>query len=160
MEEVYSNVAKLEFMICARFHSHIFAAALGVPFISLTLGRKCIQFMRQASLLENLYRLKNNEVDLPVELDTDLMYSFFCTRYDQREIIKEKLRRLNYDYAAQMDTFEREYVRLVAENVKDEKICLYPSLDEEEEKMDLVYFSDDDEFDSDVVIPSNFCIEF
>lgn len=160
VEEVYSNVAKLEFMICARFHSHIFAAALGVPFISLTLGRKCIQFMRQASLLENLYRLKNNEVDLPVELDTDLMYSFFCTRYDQREIIKEKLRRLNYDYAAQMDTFEREYVRLVAENVKDEKICLYPSLDEEEEKMDLVYFSDDDEFDSDVVIPSNFCIEF
>jgi len=126
VEKVYRKVAQMEFMICARFHSHIFAAALNVPFISLTLGRKCIQFMKMANLEENLFRLRSNHMDLPVDVNADAIYSFFRARYWYKNNIKARLKELNYEYARHMVNFEQEYVKAVADNVRGGQISLYP----------------------------------
>jgi polysaccharide pyruvyl transferase WcaK-like protein len=126
VRDVYKKVAQMEFMICARFHSHIFAAALNVPFISLTLGRKCLQFMKMANLEDNLFKLRGNMIDLPIELDATQILMFFRARYWYRDHTRRRLYQLNLDYKKQMAQFEQEYVEAVAKHAGARAIRLYP----------------------------------
>ncbi len=131
VRDVYEKVSQMDFMICARFHSHIFAAVLEVPFISLTLGKKCVRFMRAAGLEDNLYKLKANEVDLPLEIDAKMIARFFFARYWKKGAIKAQLRALNAEYRGRMEEFERAYIRSLVANVKKDTVGMYPAAEQQ-----------------------------
>lgn len=42
----YRYISQMDFMICGRFHSHVFSMASRVPFLSVANTRKCAQFLK------------------------------------------------------------------------------------------------------------------
>uniref|UniRef100_A0A6C0LT18 Polysaccharide pyruvyl transferase domain-containing protein n=1 Tax=viral metagenome TaxID=1070528 RepID=A0A6C0LT18_9ZZZZ len=89
VRDIYEKISHMSFNICSRFHAHIFSTINAVPFISLTCGRKCIEYMKQ--IPDCLYKLKKNEIDIPIEFDGKQFYNFFISKYVDRKKIGEKL---------------------------------------------------------------------
>ena len=114
VEYIYRTVSEMEFMVCARFHSHIFSSIHGVPFVSLTCGRKCIEFMKETRLEKEMYLFQTNEVDLPVGIDAVKIFSFIRERHANRKKMAQKSSDVGGWYKDQMANFEKKYVSLVA----------------------------------------------
>ena len=82
--ELYRKIQELSFVVCARFHSHVFSAAAQIPFVSVTCGRKCKQFMAQMKRTEYMFELEANEVDLPININVSALGHFIYTQFKQR----------------------------------------------------------------------------
>ena len=129
--DVYLQIAKVEFMICARFHSHIFSTIHATPFISLTCGRKCIEFMQQENLKGYLFKLKTEKWDLPKTINVVALLEFFNTKYNERNIIHERLKQTRKYIFNQLHNFESTYINIVKKLVGNGKIILFPQLEQE-----------------------------
>lgn len=128
---IYTQVASVDFMICARFHSHIFSTLTTTPFLSLTCGRKCIEYMYQENIQDCLYQLKTTRWDLPDPIHVDALYHFFTIKYAEKEFIRDRLQRIKENNIQEMKRFEQVYVSLVKQLVdkdgnKNSKMILYP----------------------------------
>jgi tRNA threonylcarbamoyladenosine modification (KEOPS) complex Cgi121 subunit len=110
---IFNFIKSLSFMICARFHSHIFSMAANIPFVSLTCGHKCITFMEQNKLSEYLYVLSKNELDMPLPFDAQSIADFIAKSWAKKESIKKKVLTLNVWHARQMELFEKEYIEIL-----------------------------------------------
>jgi len=109
VEQVYTSVTSVEFMICSRFHSHVFSTSTATPFMSVTCGRKCIRFMNQYGLQHQMFTLKKNDIDLPVHVDHQALFRFFNTCYKQRVSIRKQLVRLKSALMKELDVHLEEY---------------------------------------------------
>jgi polysaccharide pyruvyl transferase WcaK-like protein/predicted GH43/DUF377 family glycosyl hydrolase len=127
--EVYTQIAKVEFMICARFHSHIFSTIHATPFISLTCGRKCIEFMQQENLKDYIFKLKTEKWDLPKTINIVALLEFFNTKYAERNNIHDRLKQTRKYIFNQMQNFEQTYVNLVKKLVGNGTISMFPELE-------------------------------
>lgn len=131
--KIYKKIAEMDFNICSRFHSHIFSTIHKIPFVSLTCGRKCIEYMRDIELTNNLYQLKTNEVDLPIEFDGTHFYRFVKNKITNSFNIKKKLAHFMNIYETLMDSFEKKWTEIIFKslvNSKDTK--LYPDISNSE----------------------------
>jgi hypothetical protein len=122
-QETYFKIASMDFNICSRFHSHVFSMIHNVSFISLTCGKKCIEFMKD--LPECLYRLKKNEIDLPIEFDGSLFFHFFKQQIAMKYKTQEKLKKLSEIYIKQAHDFESNYQVLISKYASSKKTVLW-----------------------------------
>jgi hypothetical protein len=123
VKETYFKIASMDFNICSRFHSHVFSMIHNVSFISLTCGRKCIEFMKD--LPECLYRLKTNSIDLPIEFDGALFFHFFKQQIAMKQKTKDKLKKLSEIYIKQVQEFELHYEALISKYANSKRIVLW-----------------------------------
>lgn len=119
VEHIYTFIKTLEFMVCARFHSHIFSTVCEVPFVSLTCGTKCINYMHQSNLSDYLYILPKNDLDLPVQLDVKSIAQFVHHHYHKRGKLKERVRMVNAAALKLMDEFEVEYLEILKRHARE-----------------------------------------
>lgn len=68
VEWIYRTISTMDFMICGRFHAHIFSFDLGVPFVSMASSRKCHELMHGLGLTDPIIRLGTNTDDRPVRI--------------------------------------------------------------------------------------------
>ena len=113
VERTYHKIAEMDFNICSRFHSHIFSMIHHVPFVSLTCGRKCIEFMNDIELTNNLYRLKTNDKDLPIDFSGAKFYKFVKEKLKNQVNIKKKLVHFMSKYSEQMNKFEKIWPKIL-----------------------------------------------
>ncbi len=119
VKDTFLKMGRMTFNVCTRYHAHIFSVAHHVPFISLTCGRKCIEFMRD--LRECLFLLQKNEIDLPLGFRGQALYAFFCSTYAQRFAIEKKLIALHSAWLGMLRTFQQKFLpllRSVADNLQ------------------------------------------
>ncbi len=123
VKDTYFKIASMDFNICSRFHSHVFSMIHNVSFISLTCGKKCIEFM--TALPECLYRLKKNEIDLPIEFDGSMFYHFFKQQIITKQKTQENLKQLSSIYIAQAEKFACNYEELISKYANKKKTILW-----------------------------------
>ncbi len=123
-KETYFKIADMDFNICSRFHSHIFSTIHAIPFISLTCGKKCIEYMK-STLPESLYLLKRNDIDLPIDFDGNLLFHFFKQQWTNRFQLHKKLLCLRKKIFSQIDVFETIYQDLIFKHAINKETILW-----------------------------------
>lgn len=86
----------LDLMICGRFHSHIFSTLCHTPWVSLTCGRKCIEWVKEVNQKEWMYVLSSNAKGIPnrwKETEAPL-YDWLSHSWKHRHEMKEKVIRI------------------------------------------------------------------
>ncbi len=124
VKDTYFKISQMNFNICSRFHSHIFSTIHNVPFISLTCGRKCIEYMR--IMPDCLYRLKANDVDLPIKFDGRQFYNFFKSKWWERGGIASRLQIISAELIRQADVFAGDYFKILRKHSHGAGITLWP----------------------------------
>ena len=71
--EMIQNISELDFALCMRYHSHIFCAVAGVPFVSISSTRKTRSFMKQAGLDAYQYQIELDDNGTPIGSNYDVM---------------------------------------------------------------------------------------
>ena len=95
VKTIYRLVSEMDFMICGRFHSHIFALASGVPFFSVSWTRKCHELMSGYGLAEYMICIDTNTDDRPVGiLDLPSATERLVATYNARDTIRETIKML------------------------------------------------------------------
>jgi len=74
--DILNIINSMDFMICGRFHSHIFSIICNIPFISLSCSRKCSELMNEYNLNNYLYKMKTNDILIPNNLDHKDLYNW------------------------------------------------------------------------------------
>lgn len=116
VRQTYWKVGQMSFNICTRFHSHIFSTIHGVPFVSLTCGRKCIEYM--ADFPELLFQLKANEMDLPIDFHGEMLFHFVKEKWAQRDVWQEKIQAFQALCLHQEKEFAMGYLNLLRKYAK------------------------------------------
>ncbi len=126
--KTYSTVAKMDFNICTRFHSHIFSIIHGIPFISLSCSRKCGELMYELDFTNNLYKLETNDIIIPVNFNGDYFYKFVKSRFGAIKDINKKINLIRQNYLDAMTDFEKYWCNLIFKYLTNDKIQLWPPL--------------------------------
>jgi polysaccharide pyruvyl transferase WcaK-like protein len=123
VRSTYFKIASMTFNVCTRFHSHVFSSIHAVPFISLTCGRKCIEFMRD--IPECLFLLKKNHVDLPIEVDGTLLFHFFAQQFELRQTHSRKLAKLTAVNSDLIAKFADSYLSILRKHCDHVQTVLF-----------------------------------
>jgi predicted GH43/DUF377 family glycosyl hydrolase len=75
--DILNLVNSVDFMICGRFHSHIFSIMCNKLFISLSCSRKCIELMNEYDMNDYIYKYKTNDIIIPIEFNHLEFYEWF-----------------------------------------------------------------------------------
>ena len=113
VEKTFNKIAEMDFNVCTRFHSHIFSTIHKIPFVSLTCGRKCIEYMRDIESTDNMYEIRTNEIDLPVDFNGSKFYGFLKTKILDKENIRARLTHRMEIYDALMINFEKKWKKMI-----------------------------------------------
>ena len=71
VKQIYDKIGEMEFMICGRFHAHIFSICHHTPFVSLSSSRKCRTLMSSFGLQEWCISMPTNTDERPVVFPED-----------------------------------------------------------------------------------------
>jgi len=95
IEQLWSIFQKLDFLICTRFHAHVFAISLQIPFVSLACSRKCRELLLFYHLDDLSFPFVTTSSDKPKPLSSphDLA-SWILQKYHQRDDIQKRLHHL------------------------------------------------------------------
>lgn len=77
-QAMIEEMGQLDFAVCMRYHAHIFATLVGLPFLSISSTRKTRSLMTQMGLEKYQHRIKLNEEETPISSD----YSKLKCTYD------------------------------------------------------------------------------
>lgn len=105
--DIFHVVNSMDFMICSRFHSHIYSMICNVPFVSLSCSRKCKTLMTENNLLELYYQMKTNQIDIPVNINGKEIYEFMMSKIIAKEEIKNKINNIMTNINIKMNEFEK-----------------------------------------------------
>jgi len=88
--QIMENV---DFMICGRFHSHIFSINRQIPFVSMTTSRKCEQMMNELQHQSYTFSFKKNADDCPIFTEDDIpsTIAFLQKALDDRDMIRDRI---------------------------------------------------------------------
>jgi polysaccharide pyruvyl transferase WcaK-like protein len=86
---ILDYVNSMDFMICGRFHAHIFAAICNVPFVSLSCSRKCSELMHEWNMSNYLYQFKTNNIDIPIGFDADTFCEWMLNKVNDPILSKQ-----------------------------------------------------------------------
>lgn len=87
--DILNLINSMDFMICGRFHSHIFSIICNIPFISLSCSRKCSELMNEYNLNDYLYKMKTNDILIPNNFDHLDFYNWM--KNINENILKDKI---------------------------------------------------------------------
>jgi predicted GH43/DUF377 family glycosyl hydrolase len=118
VNRTFNYFKKLDFVVCSRFHAHIFATITNVPFVSLSCSRKCENYMKENNLEDNLYKLSTNELGLPNKLDYQDIISFIRTKLQNMNEMKNTLKYIMIEKNKQMDEFIEYYMDNVIKKIE------------------------------------------
>jgi predicted GH43/DUF377 family glycosyl hydrolase len=113
VEHTFRFLNNMDFNICSRFHAHIFSTILKVPFISLTCSRKCSQYMKENNLSEHLIPLETNEIDLPINFNSNKIIPLIEQQIKNRDTMKEKLIITMDNMNIKMNEFIEYYMKTI-----------------------------------------------
>lgn len=119
--QTYAIIANMDFMVCSRFHSHIFAMCHNIPMISFSQNRKTINLMRETGLEDLVFPFLAMD-GIPHGIDARDLVAFLMTRVETREAIRERLVILSGIHEARMDQFEIAWKGLIREMIPDKTI--------------------------------------
>ena len=86
VRNTYNHIGTMDFAICSRYHAHVFCTIQSVPFISLTCGKKCLNYMDENGLSDWTFRLASDASDLPLDFRPDHLLEFFRMRVWDRSV--------------------------------------------------------------------------
>lgn len=86
--ETLEYINYMDFMICGRFHSHVFSMIHHKPFISLSCSRKCQLLMEETGM--PIHQIRTNHQDVPIAINKSFVdecrdaitAAKICTRFD------------------------------------------------------------------------------
>jgi hypothetical protein len=131
VEEIYYKIGSMEFMVCSRFHSHIFSTLHAVPFISLTCGKKCLEYMSEIGMNDHVFRLKTNRDDIPIDFSERSLFEFFKLRYTSRDSGAGRLDVVLRKYTDMMDQFIIRWRKIIKQYLSGGVGRIYPTPNDE-----------------------------
>lgn len=87
----YQVVASMDFVICGRFHAHVFCIASQTPFVSLSCSRKCYELMHSYHIEDQMIRLRVNNEDKPVAYDPADVMTRMTPMIENRRTFTDRL---------------------------------------------------------------------
>jgi len=90
-QEMIDIISDLNFAICLRYHSHVFCAVAGTPFVSISSTRKTRSFMKQAGLSSYQYEIVLNDNGTPIASDYEIMKNTTRRAIQDKILISEQL---------------------------------------------------------------------
>lgn len=104
------QMSKLDFAICMRFHSHIFATITGCPFLSIYTTRKDKLYITEENYDKWAYEVELNEQCEPMRIDYNNLKNKFRNVVNDSKIIKEKLLFIKDKYRNLLNTKQPYYL--------------------------------------------------
>lgn len=95
--EIHKNI---DFMICGRFHSHIFSINRQIPFVSLSASRKCEQLMMELQHEKYFIKFPKDMDDCPIfneKKDIHKTIVFLENAIHHRELIRYQIENFRQD---------------------------------------------------------------
>jgi len=99
--DILNLINSMDFMICGRFHSHIFSIICNKPFISLSCSRKCSELMNEYNLNDYLYKMDTNDILIPNNFN-HLDFYYWMNNINENELI-EKISNLHSNINNKLD---------------------------------------------------------
>ena len=99
--DILNLVNSVDFMICGRFHSHIFSIMCNKLFISLSCSRKCIELMNEYNMNDYIYKYKTNDIIIPIEFNHIEFYNWFKNIDDK--LLTNKINTIYNDILNKLD---------------------------------------------------------
>jgi hypothetical protein len=108
-------VQAMDFLICTRFHAHIFAIVAGVPFVSLAPSRKCRQLLQELHLTELSFPFDVTANDHPRPIQSPQKLSqWILEKYRQKNDIQHKIQHvLQHTILPRYQDFEKYWHRFL-----------------------------------------------
>ena len=116
---LYEVMTQLDFLVCTRFHAHIFAIMTGTPFVSLSCSRKCQELMIGLRLQDLCFPLVSNMQGKPYPLSNpNELSQWMVQQYHKRQETRERLQKIwKHDIEPEYQRFEVYWNRLLQKHV-------------------------------------------
>jgi len=114
VQEIYHKLSEMDFIICSRFHAHIFSIIHCVPFISFSCSRKCKLFMEYYGLEDNYYELPTNYDERPAPFHVSHTLQFILSKIEKRKQIRLLLYEIYHERIIPEMLRFQEYFRSMA----------------------------------------------
>lgn len=114
----YRLVRSMDFVICGRFHAHVFCIASQTPFVSLSCSRKCYELMHAYNIQDQMIQLRVNHEDKPIEYDPTVVMTQMIPMMDNRKTLRE---RLTHVYSQHIKPYCDAFLRFWKDLFKNDK---------------------------------------
>ena len=108
----YSIISHMDFMLCSRFHSHVFSMALRIPFVSFSKNRKVVNLMKENEMEDVMYPYQENQ-GLPIHLDPHDLARHILYHFHQRHELKHRLSEIMKRLSFHLDQFLAMWVQYI-----------------------------------------------
>jgi len=112
VHQLYSIMSHMNYNICARFHSHIFSLIHRTPFVSIASTRKCKELIKNIGLESNIYPIKLNESNVPIDLEVPLLTDFIVNLIENQGETMEKINNYMDQVGVDLDNFVEIFKKL------------------------------------------------
>lgn len=102
--QMLSVMDSLDYGVCMRFHSHIFATIAGLPFISIYSTRKVELYITEEEYGKWACPIELDDGGNPLRLDSDKAFETFQRVVEDTGNIRDKLRYIRNQYKFLLDT--------------------------------------------------------
>lgn len=128
---------QMDFLICTRFHAHIFALVAGVPFVSLAPSRKCRQLLQELHLTELSFPFEVTANDHPRPIQSpQKLAQWIIEKYHQRENIRHKIHHVFHNTVLpHYQNFEKYWQRFLIHFTTSSLFTIFE--DDDEESLDI-----------------------
>lgn len=129
-KNTYRIMARMDFNVCTRFHSHVFSIVQGTPFVSLSCSRKCSELMKQIDFKRGLYSLETNDMLIPTGFDPNDAYRFIKDSILRADAISKKVLHVRSVFYKEMKHFEKAWCDMVYRYIRgrNEIMQLFPPI--------------------------------
>lgn len=113
--DIMDMVNSMDFMICGRFHSHIFSVICEVPFVSLSCSRKCENLMKEWNY-DKIYKFDVNEIDIPINFNHNSFYEWVADEINDHKDLKIAVQKINANVNSKLPEMIENW-RLIIDSV-------------------------------------------
>ena len=107
----------MDFLICSRFHAHIYSMICRKPFISLSCSRKCKNLIKENKLYNLYYRLETNDMGIPINLDAEDITLFILEKITSGDNISKRLDKTMTKINYELDDFIHYWIEFIKLNI-------------------------------------------
>lgn len=103
----------MNFIVCSRFHAHIYSTILRKPFVSLSCSRKCKNYMIENDLSCNYYELETNDILIPININSNEITNFIIEKINNKNTFINKLENTMISINKRMDLFIEKWLEII-----------------------------------------------
>ena len=113
VEYTYNLISSMNFIVCSRFHAHIYSTILRKPFVSLSCSRKCKNYMIENDLSSNYYELETNDILIPININSNEITNFIIEKINNKNTFINKLENTMISINKRMDIFIEKWLEII-----------------------------------------------